>query len=624
MYYEFCGGFICFKKKSLLPLQALFILIFAFALYYPSLKVPFLYDDADILLRPRTFERAENLRDLFSKNYFARFGERTYRPVMTVTFFADHHFFGVNPKGYHAVNIAIHALASLCVLLLLRELGISAACAFIGGLIFAAHPIQTEAVILASNREELLCGLFYFLSLWLYVRGGRAAFAGSVAAFFFAIFSKEMAASLPLVLFAYDYYKAAPGENSLRVIRRRLFSYAPYFAVIAAFLVLRYTIFRNTEGEAGWPGGSPYSTLLTMSYVFFKYLKLLFIPFSQCADYVVPALRSLFNFKAFLSLSGLAAFFAAAIYLRGRARFAGFAMAFFVLALLPVSNLIPFGATMADRYLYIPAFALSLAAAALAERFSNSAFRIVAALLIVAALSFLTLRRADAWQSDVSLWSNTTVCAPESAKAFVNLGNAYMRNYQPQKAIGYYEKVTSKKGEYEQGKYFYNLGLAYESLGRTDQARQAFESSAAASPRFPEPLFHLALIAARNGDMDAGLNYSETAVLEDPERADSNYSAGRFIMRYFNDTEHLQLAALHLKKAVALELDSSIYYGSLGEAYIRLNMYNDAEKALLQSIKNDRFTIPSYRLLISLYRTTGFPEKAEKVESELRAVTYQK
>ncbi|MFA6451739.1 MAG: tetratricopeptide repeat protein, partial [bacterium] len=470
------------------------------------------------MLRPRTFERAEYMRDLVSKNYFKRFGERTYRPVMSLSFFADRALSGANPRGYHIFNIALHALAALFVLLLLHELGLGVFSALVGALIFASHAIQTEPVILASNREELLCGLFFFLSFLLYARGGRASYAVSVAAFLLALFSKEMAAALPLILVAYDIYSAPPEESAFSVFRSRFASYLPYFAGVAAFLILRQTVFNNAEGSADWIGGSPFSTLLTMSFVFFKYLKLLIFPLRQCADYVVPALHSLGNIAALLSVTGLALFIAAAVYFRGRARYAGFAMAFFLLSFLPVSNIIPFGAAMADRYMYIPSFAICLALAALVERLRPGAYRFALAFLIIASLFTLTFIREDVWRSDYSLWGDTAKCAPESAKAYLNLGNAYLRDARPENAIQCYKKVPSRTGYYERDKYYYNLGLALESAGKPEAARRAFESAAGANIRFPEPVIHLAFITADRGDLELGLKYVETAVLEDVER----------------------------------------------------------------------------------------------------------
>jgi tetratricopeptide (TPR) repeat protein len=599
---------------------ALVLLVFGAALYYPALKVPFLYDDTGVLLRPQTFDRPEYLRDLFSRAYFDRFGERTYRPVMTLTFFADHRLFGADPKGFHAVNIALHLLAAVCVFLLIGELGAGPPAAFAGGLIFLAHPIQTEAVALASNREELLCGLFFFLSFLFYVRGGGARFAASVLFFLLALFSKEMAASLPLVLIAYDLYSAQPRESALSALRRKFPKYIPYFLGVAALLALRYTVFGNPEGKAAWIGGSPYSTLLTMSSVFFNYIRLLIYPARQCADYAIPALHSLADAGASISLSGIIGFIVIGVYLRGRAKLAGFAAAFFFLTFLPVSNIIPFGAAMAERYLYIPSFALCLAAAALLDRPLPAYMKYIPAALAVSALAVLTANRIGVWQSDLSLWGDTVECAPQSAKAYLNLGNAYMRTNRYGKALDCYKKVPGLEGELDRGKYYYNLGLALVKTGNEKEARRAMAKSASESIRFPEPYFYLSMFAARGNDIPAAEKFLDRAVETDPQRADSRYIAGRFLIEHYKTKTKLEKAAKLLKRASELDPSSALYPSALGETYMKLGSYGEAERALKLSLRRDDKFAVSYILLTKLYNITGRRGEAGKALKTLEDI----
>lgn len=601
-------------------MPVLIILLAGAIAYAPSFNVPFLYDDNDVLLRPQAFGRAMYMRDLVTKDYFERFGERTYRPIMTLTFFADRYLWGEDPRGYHAVNLSLHLIVSVLVFLICSELGTGMFAALAGGLAFAVHPIQSEAVILASNREELLCGLFFFLSLLFYMRGGKHTLAGSVISFIFALFSKEMAASLPLILIAYDTYVSESGDSFVRVIIRRLPRYIPYLIVVIFFIFLRYTVFRNTVGEANALGGSAKATVLTMSYVFIKYIRLLFIPIRQCADYVMPILTSFRSLTALASVAFLATYVLITIFLRGRSRTIGFAMSFFLLSLLPVSNIIPFGATMADRYLYIPAFALCTGVAKFIQYIRKDDLRIAIGVLLAAVLILLTNQRAEVWRSDVSLWEDTVACAPKSAKAHINLGNAYLKKQMFAEAIGSYEKVISCDGEYERGKYYYNLGLAYEKTGKTERAKNAYETAVSFNSRFPEPYYHLAAIASNSGDNETGKRMLEKAIMANPRRADSYYIAARYALKD-GEGKKLREAEYLMLKAVGLEPESALYQGSLGEIYLRQKKYSEAEKALLRSIRLDRGMLPSYHLLIELYTTTNRSGRAAQIESALHSAT---
>lgn len=491
--------------------------------------------------------------------------------------------------------------------------------ALFGGLLFALHPIQTEAVVLSSNREELLCGLFFFLALSLYIKETTLAYRLSVACFILAIFSKEMAASLPLVLIAHDIYFKLPDESVFHILRRRWIKYLPYLAVVAFLIGLRYTVFRNQQGEVGWFDGSPWATLLTMSHVFIKYIRLLLLPIRQCADYFVPVIHKLGEPLALACLAGAAFFPLLSIFLRGRSRIAGFALAFFFLTFLPVSNLIPFGETMAERYMYIPSFAVCIGIAALLDRLPAARFKYVPALLILCGLVFLTSQRIDVWRSDFSLWSDTLACDPRSAKAHINLANVYARDGSNAKAIALYLEVPKTGDEYDAGKYYYNLGLAYEAAGRLEQAHGAFESAIKNDPEQPEPWYHLGKLDAGSGDIERGMKMMEAAIIADTNNPQSYYVAARYIMQYYSDRESMEKAAKLLRHASWLDPSSGLYFGALGEALMNLRLYDDAEIALIGSIVKDPELLPSYKLLIRLYLATNRPELAKKTDEKMRA-----
>jgi protein O-mannosyl-transferase len=591
------------------------------AVYIRTIDVPFLYDDKEILLRSQAYEKASYIRDIFTEKYFDRFGERTYRPVMTLSFFADRFLWNDNVRGYHAVNISLHLLAALAVMWVLSLIGISPFWSFFGGLLFALHPIQTEPVILASNREELLCGLFYFLALALYLRNSRATYTLSVLCFILSIFSKEMAASFPLVIVAADIYFVPAGESVFRVIARKWKKYIPYFAGVALLLILRYTAFDNQKGAAEYPGGSVWAAVLTMSHVYFKYIRLLILPVRQCADQYAPVLRSLSDPVAAASLAGIAVYVILMMFFRARAKTAGFALAFFALTFLPVSNVIPFGETMAERYMYIPSFALVLLLAAVFDKIRFAVPKYAVATAVVCLLTILTMRRSAVWQSDLSLWSDTLSCNPKSGEAHINLANEYLRRGMAENAILLYLEVPKLGDKYDCGKYYYNLGLAYDTAGNRKEAMKAFEGKARCNPDDPEPYYYFGKYYGEMGRPGEGLKMLEKAVSIDPDRALSYYIEARFITEYYKDGKDLYNAVELLEKAAELDPESS-FEGALGDVYLRLGRLKDAENALLVSIKKQPDpTSGSYKLLIHLYEQTGRSDKAVEIKKKMLAHT---
>jgi tetratricopeptide (TPR) repeat protein len=513
-------------------------------------------------------------------------------------------------------------MASLALFSILLSMRMGRVPSFFGSLLFLVHPIHTEAVILASNREELLFALFYLIAFASHIRGGKKSLSISLLFFLLSMFSKEMAASFPIVIIAYDWRFASPKENLFSLLRRRAVYYFSFFIVVGFFLALRYTIMNNSEGAAEYIGGSPYATFLTMSNVFCRYLGLLVAPVRQCADYVVEPLTSLRSPAAFLSVAALIVFIYISFALRKRQSAIAFSMIFFLISLLPVSNIIPFGAAMAERYMYVPAVALSIATASLISTQRGTIIKYVLVVLAIGACFAMTISRASVWQNDFSLWGDTIECAPRSATAHMNLGNAFLKSGHPEKALELYDKARTLGEKRNLSKLHYNIGLASRAIGRDADAESSFRESINQRPDFAEPSYHLAKMAAESGRLEEGLELLENAISADPSNALSRYVAARYLADYFPD-RHEEYTA-HLEKASELDPRSALYAAALGDAFFRVGDYAKAEKALLKSVGIDPESEISYHILLQLYIKTGRDGDAARAAAELRRLLDKK
>jgi len=597
--------------KKLILVLSILVAVYAAAVFAPAYRVPFLYDDTDVIRRSETFNRAVYLRDLFRDEYYNRFGERTYRPVVSLSFFVDELLWGRSAVGCHAHNILLHALVSVAVFALLMHMGARPEWAFFGALVFAGHPVKTDAVALASNREELLAALFFFMSYALYLRNSNASRVVSWLLFIPAVFSKEMASSLPLVLAAHDIYYCDRSVRPGKMFLSRLPQYIPYAAIAALPLLVRYIVLPNPAGSASMPGGTPWESLSVMSTAFMKYVTLLVYPARLCADYVLAGAHSP------AAPAGLLFFIALAVYLRKFGRSGGFTLAFFLISLLPVSNIIPFGETMAERYLYIPSFALAIAVAMILDRWNSPRLKYIPAIALVAFLSVLTVQRLQVWQSGESLWMDTTACAPESAEAWMNLGNVMLKKGEPGKALDYYTRVPKCSSDYEEGKYYYNVGLARERTGDVQGAMQAFQLATVKDPGMVEAYFHQGKLFAEAGHVEKGLEYLEHALKANPDNAHSYYVTAMYLLGYYDDEKHNGHAIMLLRKATRLNPNTALYYGALGEAFARMGNIDKAVSVLLRSIRLDPQLLPSYRLLRDIFASTGRREEAQEIDSVL-------
>lgn len=598
-----------------------------------------MYDDNDVILRPAAFDGADDLAAVFSADYYDRFGERTYRPVATLAYFLDHNLWSASPRGAHAFNAALHALAAAAVFYLLAAMGFSPVWAFAGAFLFGVHPVKTEAVALASNREELLCGLFFFAAFALHLRGGAGNRIAAFALFLLSLFSKEMAASFPAVLFAYHFFIEDRDKKLANLLKKHIPEYIPYAVGVLLLLGFRYVWMANPGGGAEYPGGGGWRAFALMSYVFARYLFLLAMPARLCADYVILADNNIVMAAGILFGVAASVFIAWAVLTRrrksdrerdgtvaesaaggmpGAMNAAGFAAAFFLLSLLPVSNIIPFGETMAERYLYIPSFAFAFAAAYVFRKMPGRQAAGVCAAAFGILFSILTPMRLAAWQDERAFWEDTVSCAPRSAEAHMNLANAYLKDGDVQAAMEHYALVPECEQTGDEFKYRYNLGLAYRALGETGKAKESFLDAVELKPDFVDPMYHLADIHAAEGRYEKGLEYIEKAIAADPGDAKSYYIGGQYIIRNSEGAEDLRRAVVWLEKAVELVPRSAVNHGALGQAYLRAGNLQRAEAELLVSIELDPASTAAYHLLHSIYSRTGRTSEAVRIYEQMR------
>jgi hypothetical protein len=384
--------------------------------YHGALTAGFVLDDYHLILEHRELGVGLIPR-LFWRAYESGNGA-FYRPLSTASFAIDRSLFGLWAPAYHAHNLVWHAAASLALLWLLGKI-VSPRAAFAAALVFALHPVHTEAVTGVFGRSELMAATFVIVGVGLWLDGRRTLAA---LAYLAALASKESGVTLPLVALLVE--RATRPELRWRVTLERMWPLAAAFVVYAA---LRAHALAGT-GETLPPPAEYFADLswgratLTALDVLGRDLRLLVWPHPLCADYSYPALPV-------GSLAGAArtmAILVAAVVVARRSRIVALALGWFAITILPVSNLVVhIGVLLAERLLYLPSVSVCLVAgaalAALTER-ARPALAATAATALALTLATLTMARNVDWQTPLALWRDTVAKQPRSALAHGNLG----------------------------------------------------------------------------------------------------------------------------------------------------------------------------------------------------------
>ena len=435
------------------------------------------------------------------------------RPLPYLTFALDHRLWGVRPYGYHLLNVAIHATAALALFSLVRRslltpgvrqrfAGRATLLATVIAILWAVHPLQTQAVTYVYQRIESLTGMCMLVCLACYARaapaqaGGRwdgRWLAGSLAAAAGAMASKENAVVLPLLVLAWDWFfvalptgeAEAPSDGRLRAwlvgLWPRRWFYAGLTAswgILAAVLLgqsAEYQEFRELQHQ-------PWHYLLTQSEVILYYLRLAVWPVGQQIDYASwPVAESLAEvWPEFLTVGLLVA--VTAVGTLRRQAWAAPGVLFF-LALAPTSSLMPIEAVANEHRMYV----------------ALAAVVTVVVLAADAAGRWLAARRPDSWLADRRLGP---ALAGVVIVALIGLTQLRNQLYATQLGV-WYDLLAKDKGSF---RAYHSMANTLDAEGDVILALQMAEQAIRLRPSC-EVLGKLAEARWQAGDRDVAIGY---------------------------------------------------------------------------------------------------------------------
>jgi len=591
---------------------ALLVGVVAVVAYLGIRAGDFVWDDQILLVEwpyyrdPALFSQALTRNLPFSPNYF--------RPVVALTFFANHALHGLVASGYRLANVLFHALTSILAYLLLRRwlsvggvredadaqptareplrewlsLGLA--------LLFAWHPVHVEAVALTVGRFDLLSTLFVLLALVLAslrAKKGQTQVllaVGTGLAFLLALGSKEMAVTLPFLLLTFD---------ALQGVRWRR-RWPVYLAVVAAgaiYLTLRAAglgYLYQPEPGAALPVGDPLQHLLLVGRSIARYLLLLVWPFGTLSPIhfgTLPVPRT--DPLAWGELGVVLALLALLIWTLLRRKRAAWLWLAFAISLLPVVNILPLelrgGAIVAERFLYLPSFlfvlALGTTVLPLIRRLGSWATTAdrrwllpaigVVGLAFLAACLVTTLSVVPHWRDDQSLWEWASARAPDSSLPYTNLSRVALDNGNWMLALEYADQARALNPD--DATAYNNAGSALLNTGQVAEAETAFRQALALQPENTLYWTNLAAALASQGRLEEATEAIEQEVLSrDPSFGPAHALLGALYLNRGQPEE----AVAALEQAQRYLPDPDIVRNDLSEALLAAGQIDKALRVL--------------------------------------------
>lgn len=416
-------------------------------------------------------------------------------PVTWLTLGLDHVLWGMDPRGYHLTSLLFHTATAVTFYLLACRLleralprntprlditlGAAASALF-----FAVHPLRVESVAWATERRDVVSGLFFVLTLLAYLKmveapGGRRRgwYLTSLALFIGALLSKSITVALPVVLLVLDVYPlrrlAWPGRwgaPERRVLLEKI-PYALLSLAVSVVALVAMTSIRNITPIArlGWLQRAAIS-LYSLAFYLWKTL----VPLDLSPLYEMPVRIDPLAWPYLLVAVVVAAVTAAAVAPRRRWPALLAVWVGYIVILLPVLGIVQNGPHIAaDRNTYLASLGWALlAGAAVAWPWSGSrVLRAVAAAMVVV-LVVLTAQQVRVWRDSVSLWSHAVALEPANRLARINLGGAYVEQERMPEAIVQYREVLRLSRD--KAPWYAVLGWLYARSGLVADALPLF------------------------------------------------------------------------------------------------------------------------------------------------------
>ncbi len=408
-----------------------------------------------------------------------------WHPMTWLSYMLDYSLFGLNPRGYHVVNVLLHtANVVLLFTLLLRMTGALGCSAFVAAM-FAIHPLHVESVAWIAERKDVLSGLFWMLGIMayaLYVRQpGKGRYA--VVAFVFALglMSKPMAVTFPCVLLLLDYWPLKRLDLDAPVrpqLTRLALEKAPLLAMSVGSSVVTI-VMQQRSGALDTQSLFPFKIRVANAVASYgTYLLRTFYPVDLYVPYPHPGF-AISPWHVAIAATVLAFVTVLAFRWARRAPYFVVGWLWFLGTLVPAIGLIQAGSQgMADRYTYLPLIGvfiiLAWGASDLLGRWKQGRIALTAAALAVTALlAGATMFQLQYWRNTVALFEHALSINDENTMAHNNLGSCLLQQNRVREAAGHFSRAIEIAPTNTDA--LNNLGVAVMALGNFQEAVDIFQ-----------------------------------------------------------------------------------------------------------------------------------------------------
>ncbi|MCL5408797.1 MAG: tetratricopeptide repeat protein [Candidatus Omnitrophica bacterium] len=608
------------------------IFLAVMAVYINAIFNPFIFDDFALVVNNPYIKNFLNFPYYWTHNLFINGTSGFYRPLQTILYAVIYHLFGLNVVSYHLLNIFLHAGNAILIYILLKKL-YSEKVSFLISLLWAIHPIQTQAVTYMSGTADPLC-LFWTLLTILFFSTRRYIF--SIFSFIFALLSKETAILTPFLIYIYEYTRVSSAGflpsykyDSFRIFSVPLYEeqtidfkqkpsttkilwLCTFLGASILYSILRITILVPFKSSS--MGTVPFlSRFYTSFHAFLQYIQLLIFPNILAMERYIPYIKTWKNPDF---IAGFICFVLFLYWLYKIRKNPGlfFPGIWFLLNYIAIMNvIIPINSNIAEEWMYTPSIGFFilfiLGYEKIKDIFLNKLktknlnsvkikkYVYIPLIIIFCLYGTRTIVRNTDWKNPVIFYKKAIVYFPYQ-KLYNNLASTYLSEHKYHHAIKYFKIVLQYSPDYYTA--ILGIGDSYIKLKKIKKAEPYLKKAAIEGLKsYPDnmnALYGIASLFEKTGQTEKSMEVLKWIVKNKPFFSPAYFLLGKI---YFKERNYKK-AAMYLNSEVQLNPQDYRAYYLLCIIYLNnkdfISAFQEIGNAVKLKPENTTFLIDAARL----------------------------
>lgn len=568
------------------------LILVGFLIYSQALFFNFTYFDDDLLIlnNQNFIKDLSNILQAFKEDVFLSFFDVYYRPMLTVSFILDAQFSGTLPFGYHLSNLLMHLISTCLIFVLLKKLDYKKELCFLFGLIFAIHPIFSQAVAWIPGRNDPLLALFLLPCFIFFIdylkRKSWFYLFWHLVFFFLAIFTKETAIFILPIIILYLLLIKREGIFS----PAKIITYAGWFLIFIIWFIFRKNALENT---ITLNIVDVINSLFASFPVIIQYLGKIIFPFNLS---VFPIIRDTSFIYGILAVILIAT--AVLMTKNLRLNYFIFGLGWFFFLITPTmmfaqSVAVP---TFLEHRMYLPIIGILIIIleTGLIKNLNEKKLWLGFLFFFIIFLP-INIIHSKNFKSRTIFWETAAASSPHSGFVQKNLGYIYYLDHRPQEAMAKFNQALWLNPK--ELLAHYHIGNIYLNQNLLKEAEREYIEELKINPLFDNALYNLGLVYSKLSDFEKAEFYWQKTLESNPKHPEALNSLS---LIYLNEKKYVEAETL-LNNAVQCDPSYDGAYQNLGLLYFQQGKLKEAEAAWNKALEISPQLLKVRENLIILY-----------------------